>query len=259
MNTKHLQKALAAASVAMLFVAPGAQAALFDRGGGLIYDDVLKVTWLQDANYMKTSGASITGHGNWVGASAWVDGLVYHDAVRGKEWSDWRLPTVRPINGGTFNLYGEFYDGSADIGLNISAPGSKYEGSTASELAYMFYVNLGNEGLCSPAIVCHPAGWGLTEDTLKKGPFLNLAPDFYWTGTSITFASNPNHAFVFLLSYGYQISVDKGSECCGAWALRDGDVGLAPPPVPEPETYALFLAGLGFLTAVSKGRNKAQA
>ena len=28
-----------------------AQAMLWDRGGGLIYDDVLKVTWLQDANY----------------------------------------------------------------------------------------------------------------------------------------------------------------------------------------------------------------
>jgi chemotaxis response regulator CheB len=26
------------------------QAALFDRGGGLIYDDINNVTWLQDAN-----------------------------------------------------------------------------------------------------------------------------------------------------------------------------------------------------------------
>ena len=38
-----------------------AQAALFDRGGGLIYDDVLNVTWLQDANYAKTSGYDADG------------------------------------------------------------------------------------------------------------------------------------------------------------------------------------------------------
>ena len=29
---------------------------LFDRGGGLIYDDVLNITWLQDANYALTTG-----------------------------------------------------------------------------------------------------------------------------------------------------------------------------------------------------------
>jgi hypothetical protein len=33
-----------------------ASATLWDRGGGLIYDDFLKITWLQDANYAKTSG-----------------------------------------------------------------------------------------------------------------------------------------------------------------------------------------------------------
>ncbi len=33
-----------------------AQAALFDRGGGMIYDDVLDISWLQDANYTQTSG-----------------------------------------------------------------------------------------------------------------------------------------------------------------------------------------------------------
>jgi hypothetical protein len=31
-------------------------AALIDRGGGLIYDTDLSITWLQDANFAKTSG-----------------------------------------------------------------------------------------------------------------------------------------------------------------------------------------------------------
>lgn len=37
-----------------LCVSGVAQAALYDRGGGLIYDSVLDVTWLQDANYAAT-------------------------------------------------------------------------------------------------------------------------------------------------------------------------------------------------------------
>ena len=36
--------------LSQFFVSP-ALAALIDRGGGLIYDTVLDVTWLQDANY----------------------------------------------------------------------------------------------------------------------------------------------------------------------------------------------------------------
>ena len=42
-----------------------AQATLFDRGGGLIYDNVLDVTWLQDANYAKTSGYNAEGIMSW--------------------------------------------------------------------------------------------------------------------------------------------------------------------------------------------------
>jgi len=35
----------------LLFSTTGVYAELYDRGNGLIYDDVLNVTWLQDANY----------------------------------------------------------------------------------------------------------------------------------------------------------------------------------------------------------------
>ena len=44
--------------VACLFVviSSSSHAALYDRGNGLIYDDVLNITWLQDANYAQTSG-----------------------------------------------------------------------------------------------------------------------------------------------------------------------------------------------------------
>lgn len=38
--------------VVLIFCTVGTgNATLYDRGGGLIYDDVLDITWLQDANY----------------------------------------------------------------------------------------------------------------------------------------------------------------------------------------------------------------
>jgi hypothetical protein len=39
-----------------LVAVSGVYAELHERGGGLIYDDVLDVKWSQDANYAQTSG-----------------------------------------------------------------------------------------------------------------------------------------------------------------------------------------------------------
>ena len=54
-----------------------ATAALFDRGNGLIYDNILDVTWLQDAN----AGGQL----DWFGAHSWVANLDYQG------YDDWRL------------------------------------------------------------------------------------------------------------------------------------------------------------------------
>jgi hypothetical protein len=69
-------------------------AALLDRGGGLIYDDVLNVTWLQDANYLATAGLHPTGEVSWFDAMAFADALEYVDTVRDVTWDDWRLPSA---------------------------------------------------------------------------------------------------------------------------------------------------------------------
>jgi len=73
-----------------------ATAALYDRGGGLIYDDGLVITWLQDADYANTSGyvASLplsddrNGRMHWGEAMAWAESLEYGG------YDDWRLPEV---------------------------------------------------------------------------------------------------------------------------------------------------------------------
>lgn len=84
MKLNKLIKVLALAGV----VGSGtAQAALVDRGGGMIYDTDLNITWLADANYARTSGYDADGRMNWNAANAWAAGLTYGG------FSDWRLPT----------------------------------------------------------------------------------------------------------------------------------------------------------------------
>jgi hypothetical protein len=70
-----------------------ARAALYDRGGGLIYCDILDITLLQDANYARTSGYNPTGLMGQLDAIAWAENLVNAD------YDDWRLPHILPING----------------------------------------------------------------------------------------------------------------------------------------------------------------
>jgi hypothetical protein len=63
-----------------------AQAALIDRGGGFIYDDVLDVTWTQDA--------SLSGPNNWDDQVAWADALSLFDPVRNVTWDDWQMASI---------------------------------------------------------------------------------------------------------------------------------------------------------------------
>jgi len=64
-----------------------ASAALYDRGNGLIYDDDLDITWLQDANYAATSGYDVDGEMTWFDAVDWADQLTFSG------YASWQLPT----------------------------------------------------------------------------------------------------------------------------------------------------------------------
>ncbi|MGI9309571.1 MAG: hypothetical protein ACR2P6_09925, partial [Gammaproteobacteria bacterium] len=76
-----MRKLLLILSLSMLSTA---NAELHDRGGGFIYDDVLDVTWTQDA------GLFI---GDWYDAVEWVESLELYDSVRDTTWDNWRLAT----------------------------------------------------------------------------------------------------------------------------------------------------------------------
>jgi hypothetical protein len=95
-----------------ILISTSANAALFDRGNGLIYDDALDITWLQDVNYALTSGYVSDGKMIKAEAQTWVNNLSFGDT------SEWRLPSA----------------GQAASGFN----------QTNSELGSMFYDSLGN-------------------------------------------------------------------------------------------------------------------
>ena len=106
--------------VLMLILAafsPSAQASLIDRGGGMIYDTVLDITLLQDANYAKTSGYSAAnqyGGMTWFEADAWAKQLSYGG------YTDWRLlnperPFYRSSDGWNGGEFAQLF-----MGENIS-------------------------------------------------------------------------------------------------------------------------------------------
>ncbi len=66
-----------------------ANAMLFDRGGGFIYDDVLDITWIQNAN--------ANGFKTWNNQVDWAAGLSIVDTrsgAGGVTYNDWRLPNM---------------------------------------------------------------------------------------------------------------------------------------------------------------------
>ena len=203
-----------------LSIAGVGHAALIDRGGGLVYDDVLNVTWLQDVQYSVSSGFAADPRLSFEQALAFADGLDYYDRVRSVTWSDWRLPGVAPSAVAGYDPTGE-----------------------SSELGYMYYVNLGQS----------PIYLDGTKSTVKSDLFQDLTSRAYWTGSVL----KPDKAiWVFQFGYG-NLGTTGAHDHVRAWLVRDGDVGAAPPnvSVPEPTTLALLLAGL--LGIALAGRRRA--
>jgi hypothetical protein len=146
------------------------------------------------------------------------------------------------VNGATYN-YSFSYNGTSDLGFNISAPGTMYAGSTGSEMAHLFHNALGDIGYCGPSnsteFTCNgrQPGYGLTN----SGPFSNIKSYFYWSATE--YAPVPDVAWLFSFDGGEQATGGTAIDFTFyAWAVHDGDVGAA--VVPLPATVWLFGGGL---------------
>lgn len=138
---------LAVVALAALLSSGMTQAALYDRGGGLVYDDILDVTWLADANYARTSGYHQSGWMTLQQAMNWANSLDYYDTVREVTWSDWRLPMVRNVLPFQHFDSRKTYFGS-DLGYNVRTVDS--DGTIYSELAHMYFNNLGFKSSYAP-------------------------------------------------------------------------------------------------------------
>ncbi len=238
---KFKQKAMLALLAVGIGFTGSSSASLFDRGGGLIYDSDLNVTWLQDANYAHTSGyaqADSTGKMDWATATAWAANLDYSG------YSDWRLASNAPVNGISFQA---FYNvtGSTDVGYNIT--------SSLSELAYMYNVNLGLLDWYSPGNEYQPT-FGIFRNGVMGGqnnvdPFINVQSYSYWSGSGEPYTIN---AYGFDMGAGLQNLYQKSGNQIYAWAVRPGDVAA----VPLPATIWLFASGLGLLSFTNRTKQK---
>jgi len=241
MNTAKIRIAALALAAGL---SGAAQAALHDRGGGLIYDDVLNVTWLQDANYAKTSGYDADGKMAISDAKAWAGNLSFYDSVRDVVYEDWRLASNTPATHPFY--YGWWFA--------TQPPSSATEGAH-SELSYMYYENLGLIGYHTTGGAWRSDfgifGNGVQAGQNDVGLIQNLQAGEYWSD------SDPepypyNRPWSFNTSAGNHYL--RGNENYYAWAVRDGDVAA----VPEADTWVMMLAGLGLVAAVARRRKKVE-
>ncbi len=214
----------------LLSASSAAKANLVDRGGGLIYDTDLNITWLSNANY----GQEPLSFGmTWQNAMDWAANLSYHDSANGATYSGWRLPTTLTPDP-SCSMYSQGYAATGD---NCSG----------SELGHLFYSELG--GVAGSSIgTTHNSNYNL---------FTNIQSDRYWSSTEYV----PGSSYRFYTVDGYQGArpndyLDANNNLVHtqmyAWAVHSGDIAAVPAPA------AAWLFGSGLLGLLGIGRRSKQ-
>ena len=172
----------------MATAASSAHAGLVNRGGGMIYDSTLNITWLADWNYAKTSGHHVDGAMDWSSANDWANNLVFGG------FDDWRLPSAQNTDGS--GVCGPAFDCSD------------------SEMGHMFYNNWG---------ATRGQDFFNGANAANLALFSNVQAGPYWTGTD--YGPDPGSAWFFYTAStgGFQTYVSKRPPLF-AVAVRAGDV-----------------------------------
>ena len=129
MNT--LRSSIAACAVALVFLAPAAQAALVSLGDGTVKDTNTNLIWLQDWE--------VNGLQNWATQKAWAETTL--DGFAGS--NDWRLPSIAEY----VNLFGAYGDLTSNTLPFVDVQTAFYWSSTEDApgvFAYIFPPTFGN-------------------------------------------------------------------------------------------------------------------
>lgn len=162
----------------------------------------------------------------WDAASAWVKSLNV-GGVTG-----WRLPTMAaPLPGAQCSNNG------THCGYNVA--------TSSSEIADLFFDTLGNKSFVNTSGATQ-VGFGLSN----TGGLRGLQSGILWLSE---YTPNSNIAWFFDTRYGYQYVANKNEQFY-ALAVHSGNVMA---PVPEPEIYAMLLAGLALVGSLSRRRSRA--
>lgn len=181
--------------------------------------------------------------------------LLAHAKILLHIWrqSECRFPISRRVDGQVSGSPDETlsYDGSTDIGYNISAPGTLYAGSQGSEMARMFYNTLGSTSIYDTSGNYPQPGYGLSN----LGPFVDIQSTFdidtpiftaYWSAWDPSVQVFLPYVFAFgigLQDYAGGTAGVPWDSTNRSWAVHDGDVGV----IPIPAAAWLFGSALGLL------------
>lgn len=216
-----------------------------DNGFEAYYDTTQDLTWLADANWAATSGASASGlligrspYWGIPGVPLEAAGFAFTADLYGVD--DWTLPGV--------SLGREIYETRCEPWRTYcdQVPSGRFEVvQGSSQLQHLMEVTLGNRSSGDAVYVLN-----------NSGPFKNLQGGPYWSSQfayTAYFGDNFS-GWSYDTTTGLHKQRSSISQTGYAWLVRKGDVAA----IPEPQTVVLWALGLMAL-AGAVSRRKAEA
>jgi hypothetical protein len=176
----------------LVFISATTPAALINNGGGLIYDDVLDITWSQP---WEQPVGTVT----WHSASFWASSLSLGGV------NNWRLPYISVAAG-----EGPF------AGTPVNCTTASELACRDNELGYMFYHNLSGS-FATPILESGDPDLAL---------FPTLTTNNFWSSTE----KDIDIAWIFDFRFGFQQTSGKDDPFERAWAVHDGNIGAVTIP-----------------------------